>query len=86
VLSANGGNALKDAAGNALNGGTDVSQNVKLLWGDFNDDGVVNASDLVGVNTARAGGYNIFGDMNGNGSVDANDVNVVRREIGQSLP
>jgi photosystem II stability/assembly factor-like uncharacterized protein len=86
VLSANGANALKDAVGNPLNGGTDVSQNVKLLWGDFNDDGVVNASDLVGVNTARAGAYNIFGDMNGNGSVDANDVNVVRKEIGQSLP
>ena len=69
-----GANALKDAAGNALNGGAGFSQALKILSGDFNDDGAVSASDMVIVNTAISAPYNIFADMNGDGVVNAADV------------
>lgn len=86
TLLATGANAIKDGNGNALNGGTNFTQNFKVLWGDFNDDGVVNASDSVLVNAARSSSYNIFADMNGDGVVDASDVNIVRTRIGTSQP
>lgn len=86
ALLASGPNAIKGANGNALNGGTNFSENFKVLWGDFNDDGVVNASDAVLVNTARSGPYNIFADMNGDGVVNATDVNIARARIGTSQP
>ena len=79
-------NAITDIAGNPLGGGTDYSQALKVLWGDFNDDGIVNAQDLVLVNAARSQAYNIFADLNGDGVVDANDVNVVRAQLGNSNP
>ena len=34
--------------GNALANGAGYNQNLKILYGDFNDDGVVNAQDGVG--------------------------------------
>jgi len=86
MLVASGPNALKDANGNPLNGGTNFTQNFKVLWGDFNDDGVVSASDSVLVNNARSSSYNIFADVNGNGVVDATDVSIVRSRIGTSQP
>ena len=86
TLLASGANAIKDANGNALNGGTNFTQNFKVLWGDFNDDGVVNASDSVLVNAARSSPYDIFADMNGDGVVNATDVNIVRTRIGTSQP
>ena len=86
TLLASGPNALKDANGNPLNGGTNFTQNFKVLWGDFNDDGVVSASDSVLVNNARSSSYNIFADVNGNGVVDATDVSIVRTRIGTSQP
>jgi uncharacterized protein (DUF2141 family) len=57
-----------------------------VLYADFNDDGLVSAPDLVGVNAARSQAYNIFADLNGDGVVDTNDVNVVRTQIGKSNP
>lgn len=86
VLAGSGANAIKDATGNALNGGTSFSEGFKVLWGDFNDDGVVTASDAVLVNSARLMPYNIFADMNGDGVVNVTDVNVVRTRIGTSQP
>jgi hypothetical protein len=80
-----GANALKDAAGNALAGGDGFSQNLKVLWGDYNDDGLVNAQDLAGVNSAISVAYNIFADMNGDGVVNLVDVAIVRTRIGTSL-
>jgi hypothetical protein len=77
---------LKDANGIALGGGAGFSQNLKVLWGDFNDDGVVSSADLVGVNNATIAPYNVFADINGDGIVDVNDVQVVRTRIGTSLP
>jgi uncharacterized repeat protein (TIGR01451 family) len=86
VLLASGPNAIKDVNGNALNGGTSFNQSFKVLWGDFNDDGVVSASDSVLVNAARSSPYNIFADMNGDGVVNVTDVNIVRSRIGRSQP
>lgn len=42
--------------------------------------------DLVGVNAARLQAYNKFADVNGDGVVDANDVNVVRARLGARIP
>jgi FG-GAP-like repeat/PASTA domain/Dockerin type I domain/Divergent InlB B-repeat domain/FG-GAP repeat len=86
VLSGSGATALKDAAGNALNAGTGFSQALKILSGDFNDDGAVSASDMVLVNNAISTPYNIYADMNGDGVVNAADVQIVRGKIGKSLP
>jgi hypothetical protein len=77
-------NAITDKAGNPLSGGVDFNQNLKILYGDFNDDGVVNAQDLVLVNAARPQPYNVFADINGDGLVDINDVMVVRQQIGNT--
>lgn len=85
-LAGNGPNAIKDAAGNPLAGGSGFSQALKVLWGDFNDDGVVNAADLAQVNNARSAPYIIFADMNGDGVVNTTDVMIVRSRIGTSLP
>ena len=86
TLAGSGANALKDAAGNALGGGTGFSQNLKLLYGDFNDDGVVNSQDLVLVEAAISAPYNILADMNGDGAVTSADYLIVRTRSGTSLP
>ncbi len=61
-----------------------------VLPGDFNDDGVVNAQDLVGVRNewlhVDGATYTIFGDINGDGVVNVTDYNDVRAEIGTTLP
>jgi hypothetical protein len=86
ALTGNGLNALSDSAGNPLSGGAGFSQNVKVLWADFNDDGVVNAQDQALVNAARSAPYNLLADLNGDGIVNATDVQIVRTRIGTSLP
>jgi hypothetical protein len=86
VLQGSGADALKDAAGNALGGGNGFSQALKVLWGDFNDDGFVSSTDTVQVNAARSQPYNIFADMNGDLVIDINDVNIVRSRLGTTLP
>lgn len=83
VLASAGANALKDGNGNPISA---FSQNIKVLYGDYNDDGYVNSADMVGVNLARSAPYNIFADIDGNGVVDLNDVNIVRAQIGHVLP
>jgi hypothetical protein len=86
ALAGAGPNALQDAGGNALGGGAGFSQNLKILYADFNDDGVVNSQDLVLVNAVRNGAYNVLADMDGNGVVDAADLQIVRTQQGTSLP
>jgi hypothetical protein len=86
ALSGSGAHAVMDSSGNLLMGGAGFTVPLKVLWGDFNDDGKVNASDLTLVNNARAAAYNIFADLNGDGVVDLNDVQIVRTRNGTVLP
>jgi hypothetical protein len=86
VLAGSGAHAVMDRSGNPLTGGAGFTVPLKVLWGDFNDDGKVNASDLTLVNNARAAAYNIFADLNGDGVVDLNDVQIVRTRNGTVLP
>ena len=79
MLQSSGPNALKDAAGNALESGPDARQSFTILLGDVNDDGVVDARDLAVVHRAMANldDYNIFADLNGDGIVDAKDADLL---------
>ena len=66
------------------------SRELDVLPGDFNDDGVVNSQDLVGVRNEwlhiDGAKPTIFGDINGDGVVNAADYNDVRTEVGTTLP
>ncbi len=84
-LSGSGPNAILDASGAGLAAGAGFTQALSVLWGDFNDDGVVTAADLAGVNNATAAPYDIFADMNGDGVVSVADVRVVRARLGTFL-
>jgi uncharacterized repeat protein (TIGR01451 family) len=86
TLAGSGANSLKDSMGNALGLGAGYSQNLKILWGDFNDDGIVNAQDEVLVNQARTLPYNQFADMNGDGVVNVLDVQIVAQRNGTKQP
>jgi hypothetical protein len=79
-------NAVMDLTGNPLGGGIDFAQILNLLPGDVSDDGNVASNDAVLVNNARALPYNVIDDINGDGVVDMNDVNLVRARIGTHLP
>jgi hypothetical protein len=90
TLANTGVNALKDKAGNAIMA---FAQSFNVLWGDFNDDHVVNALDEAAVRGAQAGpfqpgstGYNQFADLSGDGIVNLVDVGNVRSRKGTSLP
>ena len=85
-LEATGPDAITDAAGNFLNGGTNATQGLTVLLGDFNDDKQVTSADLSAVNLARSQPYNIFADINGDGAVDTNDVALVRAHLGSFVP
>jgi hypothetical protein len=86
ALAGSGPNAIEDAGGNPLAGGAGFNQNLRILWGDFNDDGFVNAVDLSDVAAATSQAYNIFADMNGDGVVNAADVAIVHQRVGTSNP
>jgi hypothetical protein len=61
-----------------------------VLPGDFNDDGIVDSRDVVGVRNEMLGFAGalptIFGDINGDGTVDINDYIAVRRFVFTTLP
>jgi hypothetical protein len=76
-LATSGEHALKDSAGNPLNGGAKFKETLNFLLGDFNDDGVVNRADIMGIARAERYGYNIFADINGDGIADHRDVKIV---------
>ena len=82
TLAGSGANAIKDAAGNGLAGGAGFTQAFSVLYGDFNGDGVVTATDLVGVNAATKLAYNLFADINGDGVVNLADVTIVKAQQG----
>jgi len=86
TLAGSGPNALMDASGNPLGGGAGYTRSFSVLLGDFDDDGAVSATDLVGVNNATTTAYNPFADINGDGIVNIADVQLVRTRVGTSLP
>ena len=86
TLSGTGPNAIKDVSGTPLGDGAGFTQTLKILMGDYNDDGMVSSADLVGINNATAASYDIFADINGDGIVDVNDVTLARTRIGTTLP
>ena len=69
-----------------------TSWNFSVLPGDFNGDGVVNSNDMVGVRNQTPAFLapqvlpSPFADIDGNGVVDLNDINVARSRIGTRLP
>jgi hypothetical protein len=81
-LAGSGANAIKDAAGNGLAGGSGFSQAFSVLYGDFNGDGVVTAADLLGVTAATKQAYNLFADINGDGVVNTADTTIVKAREG----
>jgi hypothetical protein len=85
ALVGSGTDALLDAAGNPLGGGAGFAQNFNVLEGDFNDDGVISAADMVDVYNATKQPYNLFADINGDGAVTMADVGLVRQLIGNHL-
>lgn len=66
--------------------GTTAYQTLNVLPGDVSDDGNVARNDMVLVNHARSLPYDVIDDINGDGIVDVNDVNLVRVRIGTHLP
>jgi Bacterial Ig domain len=65
------------------------TRRLDVLPGDVNDDGVVNVQDLVLVRndfTVVGATYDIFDDINGDGSVDIGDANLLARFMGKKLP
>jgi hypothetical protein len=78
-----GAHAIKDGAGNAI---ATFNQGVKVLYGDFNDDGFVTSQDMAGVFNATVQPYNKFADINGDGVVNTPDVGVVRTRLGTTNP
>jgi len=79
-------NAVMDLTGNPLDGGIDFAQIMNVLPGDVSDDGFVASNDMLLVNSGRSLPYNVLNDINGDGVVDINDVNLVRARIGTQLP
>jgi hypothetical protein len=84
-LQGGGSNALLDAAGHGLSNGQGFTQALKILWGDFNGDGVVDSKDVAGVSAvASTTTYNYYADVNGDGVVNAADVAIVQSRLGTS--
>jgi Dockerin type I domain len=84
ALATSGPHAISSAGGTLT--GANTSFALKILEGDMNDDGIVNAPDLTLVNNARSQPYNQFADINGDGGVTTADVLIVRALGGQSNP
>ncbi|HEX3146946.1 MAG TPA: dockerin type I domain-containing protein [Gemmataceae bacterium] len=89
-LASSGANALKDAAGNAM---TPFATTLNVLYGDVNDDHLVNAADEAAVRAVVAApfvtgspNYNIFADLSGDGFVNVFDVGVAHKRRGNTLP
>jgi CSLREA domain-containing protein len=90
-LAATGTNALRNQWGVALDGtnaggagGTAYARSLRILAGDFDDDGAVTINDAVKVRNL-IGSSNPFADVNGDGTIDLHDVNFVRSRIGARL-
>jgi hypothetical protein len=89
VLADSGVSALTDRAGNPINSFT---QGFNVLWGDVNDDHMVDARDEAAVRAFQAApyqpgtiGYNQFADLSGDGIVNLIDVGIARSRNGTHL-
>jgi hypothetical protein len=78
-----GPDQITDAAGNSLL--NPFNQSFNVLYGDFTDDGNVSSADFLGIYDAISQPYNIFADLNGDGSVNNTDVQIARHRIGHHL-
>lgn len=79
-------NGITDDQSNTL---PSASATVGLLVGDVDADRVVTVADsnlVRGDNGQATNGDNFRGDINANGSIDRNDVKLIRQRIGNSLP
>jgi len=77
-------------SGNDVNGGQGVFR-IRVLQGDANRDGFVNASDETVVNDSLGlcdtdTGFDAMADVNSDDCVDATDVNIVAEALGNQLP
>jgi hypothetical protein len=84
-LKASGADGIRDLAANFLANGANNSQIFKVLIGDINGDGKVNAADLQLVKNALSAAYNVFVDFDGSGIVDFNDYRICRANVGKHL-
>jgi hypothetical protein len=78
---------VHDLSGNAM--GLTFTRGFNVLPGDFNGDGVVTTTDLIGVGnligiTPTSSG--IFADLDGDGTITLADYNLVKSHIGRKLP
>ena len=64
------------------------TRRMDVLPGDVNDDGVVNTTDgvLILNTTTPSHAYQVFDDLDGNGSVNTADFTLDRPKIGTQLP
>ena len=63
------------------------NQNVTILAGDVNGDGVVTAADIARIrNLIALGGSDPFADLNGDNAVTTTDMGLIQRRIGTRLP
>lgn len=90
-LLSSGNYAIKDSVGNELNDGTNFSQNIRILFGDYNGDGVVTIRDLVEEDSLiQSGNYSVFGDIIGAGTFSGSDGTTdlidIRKRMGTQLP
>lgn len=83
-LQGTGSNALKDNLGNPLSSGG-FQQSFRVLYGDYNADGVISSADLVGVNNDTIKPYDLFADIDGDGLITSLDVLLVRSRNGRRL-
>ena len=74
---------------NNVNGSTNVTIPMRMLIGDVNSNGSVNASDVASTKSRIGQPVNpttFRADVNANGSINATDVSLVKSKVGTGLP
>ncbi|MBC8100983.1 MAG: glycoside hydrolase family 42, partial [Cytophagales bacterium] len=73
---------LRDARGIPL---SSVTQSLRLLLGDADNNGLVNQADVDQVRAATAGAPNLRNDVVVSGAVNSSDIGLTRSRLGRSL-